>query len=81
MDKIIRGYWKCQYCGTKDIDGLVDTCPNCWKRKPENTKYYLKNVKEELTDAELEAAGISRAECDGEHKDWVCSYCNQLNRI
>ena len=59
----------------------VDTCPNCGKRKPENTKYYLKNVKEELTDAELEAAGISRAECDGEHKDWVGSDCNQLNRI
>ena len=28
---------------------------------------------------ELEEAGISRAECDGKHKDWVCSYCNQLN--
>ncbi len=79
MDKIIKGYWKCQYCGTKDIDGLADVCPNCGKRKPENTKYYLKDIKEELTDAELEEAGISRAECDGKHKDWVCSYCNQLN--
>ena len=38
MARIIRGYWDCQYCGKKSIDGLVDTCPGCGRRKPENTK-------------------------------------------
>lgn len=77
--KIIRGYWDCKSCGTKGIDGLVDTCPNCAIGKPEDTKYYLKEIKEEVTEEELNKAGISIEECDGNHKEWVCPYCNQLN--
>lgn len=79
MSRIIKGYWRCKYCGIEDIDGLVDRCPNCGKQKSEDVKYYLKGEKIEVTDEELEKAGISREECNGEHKDWVCSYCNQLN--
>lgn len=81
--RIIKGYWDCTYCGTKHIDGLIDVCPNCAKRKPDNVKYYIGTTNpikmEEVTDSELRKAGISRKECDGKHKEWVCGYCGQIN--
>ena len=81
--RVIKGYWDCTYCGTKHIDGLVDVCPNCAKRKPGNVKYYIEtnnpNEMEEVTDFELRKAGITREECDGKHKEWVCGYCGQIN--
>ena len=49
MSRIIKGYWYCKYCGTKDIDGLVDTCPNCGKQKSEDVKYYMAGTPVELT--------------------------------
>lgn len=83
---IIRGYWACPYCESHDIDGLVDECPNCGRHKPTDTKYYMKlgsngkaRAEDRLTGKELEKAGISEEECDGEHKEWVCSYCDSLN--
>ena len=78
--RIIRGYWSCKYCGTADIDGLVDVCPNCGKQKSSDVKYYMKQgIAEEVTDTELQKAKIKKEECDGKHKDWICPYCNQLN--
>lgn len=79
MDKIMRGYWDCEYCGTQHIDGLVDVCPNCGKQKSADVRYYVDDTSTEVSDTELNAAGIIREECDGEHPDWVCPYCNQLN--
>ncbi len=79
MGVIVKGYWTCEVCGTKDIDGLVDVCPNCGKQKSKTVKYYLREVEEVVTDEELKKAGISKEECDGNHKDWVCNYCDQLN--
>lgn len=95
MNKIVKMYWSCPYCETADIDGLVDECPNCGRHKPENTKYHLAGEKQIefnkkynssqvnqcdiLTEKELNDAGIDRQECDGNHKEWVCSYCNSLN--
>ncbi len=79
MSRIIKGYWNCKYCGTTDIDGLVDICPNCGKQKSADVKYYMKKEIIEVTDAELEKAGMSKDERDGKHKDWVCNYCGQLN--
>lgn len=93
-ERIVRGYWDCPYCDSKDIDGLIDDCPNCGRHKPENVKYHLKGhcVQENkiyktsqvdesdvLSTEELHSAGISAEECDGNHKEWVCSYCNSLN--
>lgn len=93
-ERIVRGYWDCPYCDSKDIDGLVDNCPNCGRHKPENVKYHLKgqHVQENkiyktaqvdesdvLSTEELHNAGISEEECNGNHKEWVCSYCNSLN--
>lgn len=72
MARIIKGYWRCKYCGTEDIDGLVDRCPNCGKQKSEDVKYYLKDEKVEVTDEGLERAWISRAECNGEHEITRC---------
>lgn len=77
--RIIKGYWTCKYCNSKDLDGLIDNCPNCGKRKSDDVKYYLNKNKIEVSEEELNNAGIDITECDGEHKEWVCSYCNQLN--
>ena len=77
--RIVKGYWDCEACGTKEIDGLADICPGCGSRKPENTKYYLKEKKEYISSEELKKAGISEEECDGNHKEWVCPYCDKLN--
>ncbi|WP_455721262.1 hypothetical protein [Agathobacter sp.] len=92
-EKIVRGYWDCPYCSSKDIDGLKDYCPNCGVHKPKDVKYHLKGdisteetysksqVAEEdnLTKEELSKAGISEEECDGNHKEWVCDFCGSLN--
>lgn len=80
MAKIIRGYWSCNACNSKDLDGLIDECPNCGRRKPQDIRYYIKQGStDELTEEELNNAGISVEECDGKHTEWVCNYCNQLN--
>ena len=86
MDRIIRGYWTCPYCGTTNIDGLIDDCSNCARHKPEDIKYDLQladdgkpKLKDVLSNEELSNAGISREECDGKHKEWICDYCNSLN--
>lgn len=92
-DKVVKGYWDCPYCNSREIDGLVDFCPNCGVHKPKDVKYYLKgNVtinttysksqvpdSDVLSEKELEKAGISKEECDGKHKDWVCDFCGSLN--
>ena len=84
-DRIIKGYWDCPYCGRKDIDGLVDECPGCGRHTPENIHYHLKNgfvpepgkhyrkplASETVTDEELQKAGISKEECDGNHKEVI----------
>ena len=79
-DKVIRGYWDCPQCGTKGIDGLVDVCPNCGSGKDKNVRYYMKQV-EEVSDEELENAGLSREESDGSHREWICAYCGNLNNF
>lgn len=79
MKEIIKGYWDCPSCGTKDIDGLVDICPNCASGKPPNLKYHLTGKDIVVSERGLEAAGIKKEECDGNHKEWVCAYCNQMN--
>lgn len=77
--KIIRGYWDCPYCGRKGIDGLFDKCPGCGTGKPADTRYYMGSHSDQVSEKELEAAGIGRDESDGKHKEWVCAFCGQLN--
>lgn len=77
--RIVRGYWDCKYCGTIKVDGLKDVCPNCGKQKSEDVKYYLSGKVEYLSEEALQEANIDIEDCDGEHPDWICDYCNQLN--
>ena len=77
-DRVIRGYWDCPQCGTKGIDGLIDVCPGCGSAKDKNVRYYMKKV-EAVSEEELEAAGISKEESDGSHREWVCAFCGSLN--
>lgn len=80
QQEIVRMFWKCPSCDTPDIDGLIDVCPNCGAKKPESTEYYIKeDASTAVTEEELQEAGMTLEECDGNHKDWVCSYCNTLN--
>lgn len=78
-ETIVKMYWTCRNCGTGSIDGLVDECPNCGDRKPSDIQYEFSEIDVEVTEEELKAAGISKEECDGEHKEWVCNYCGRLN--
>ena len=58
LPRIVKGYWRCDYCETYDIDGLVDTCPNCGKQKSHNIKYYMKTgIVEYVTPEQLNKAG------------------------
>lgn len=79
-ERVVRGFWDCPQCGTKGLDGLVDFCPNCGSGKDKHVRYYIKTV-EEVSEAELESAGISKEESDGAHKEWVCAYCGNLNNF
>lgn len=78
--KVIKGYWDCPYCNSKDLDGLVDYCPNCGVHKPKDTKYHLNKSKTvEVSKEELKKAGIEVGHNDGEHPEWACDYCGSLN--
>ncbi|MCR4672574.1 MAG: hypothetical protein K5637_04990 [Lachnospiraceae bacterium] len=77
--KVIRGFWDCPYCKSKHIDGLIDKCPNCGSGKPLDIKYYMDSAEDTVGDEELESAGIGKDENDGQHKEWLCPYCGQLN--
>ncbi len=80
MEKILKGYWDCPYCDSIGIDGLIDKCPTCGVQKPKEIKCYMKEgTIEYVSEEELNAAGITIEECDGNHPDWVCNYCDQLN--
>jgi len=77
--EIIMGYWNCESCGARDIEGLLDVCPNCSARKPAHIRYHRKEKDVVLKREQLQQAGIGEEECDGEHKEWVCAYCGYLN--
>ena len=79
-EEVIEGFWDCNQCGHKHIGGLTDICPKCGKPKGKDIEYYTDMTNEKvLSNEDLIKAGISREECDGEHPDWICSYCEQLN--
>lgn len=94
MDRIVMGYWACPACGQYDIEGLIDVCPGCGRRKDKDMHYYPPGQRPAyinapnkapqpkkiyLTEKQLRDAGIAPEECDGQHKEWVCPYCDKLN--
>ncbi len=70
--RILEGLWDCKYCDTKAIGGLIKTCPCCGHPQDTDTKFYLGEKKNYLEE-ELAAQY-------GQGPDWVCPYCNSLNR-
>ena len=40
MDKLVMGYWDCQYCGTSHIKGTKRDCPNCDHPRDAGVKFY-----------------------------------------
>lgn len=77
---VIKAYWDCPYCNTKEIDGLKDYCPSCGVHKPKTVKYYKSNTKREVvTNEDLKEAGIGIGHSDGKHPEWICEYCGSLN--
>ena len=71
--RIVEGLWDCPYCGTRAIGGLTKTCPCCGHPQDTDTRFYMGNKKHYL-EADLAAEY-------GQGPDWVCPYCNSLNRI
>lgn len=71
MGKIIKARWDCAFCGTKGIEGDIQNCPNCGKSRDSNTKFYIDDPHDYVS--EEEAKKINR------NPDWHCSYCGSLN--
>lgn len=71
MGKIIEGVWDCKYCDTKKIRGSVTKCPNCGRPRDIDTKFYIDNPKNYISD--------EKAEKLNKNPDWLCSFCDSLN--
>ncbi len=74
MAKKIEAFWDCAYCGQKGIGGLTKQCPNCGHPQDKDIKFYLPDdVNEHVLDEDT-------AKEYGQGADWMCSFCNSLNR-
>lgn len=70
--KLIMGYWDCDQCGEKHIEGIKQSCPSCGRVRSTGTKFYMDaNDKRYLTDEE--------AKDKGNGEDWLCPFCGALN--
>ena len=62
------GYWDCEYCGTKKIEGTTVDCPNCGHQRGKEVKFYMDMNNKVYVD---------------NHKvkgpDWHCEFCNAYN--
>ena len=72
MGRLIEGVWDCVFCGTDKIRGSERVCPCCGKTRGQDVKFYMDNPKN-YVDEEI-AKTINR------NPDWLCSYCDSLNR-
>lgn len=71
MGKIIKGYWDCQYCGEKGIDGGLRDCTACGHQRDDSVTFYMKSETEYVSEEEAAKAG--------KNPDWLCSFCHVLN--
>lgn len=69
---IREGRWDCQNCGSKAILGRKKVCPNCGMPKPDDTKHYILEDAEEVTDE----AQLKQAKAGA---DWYCEHCGGAN--
>lgn len=73
MGRIVEGRWKCPYCGTEEILGRYQSCPNCGRQRDKDFKPTLpKNIKENYIPEE-NAKNLNK------NPDWMCSYCQSYN--
>ena len=72
MGRLIEGVWDCVFCGTDKIRGSERVCPCCGKTRGQDVKFYMDNPKNYVN--EEVAKTINR------NPDWLCSYCDSLNR-
>lgn len=72
-ERIVEGLWDCKYCDTKGIGGLTKHCPRCEHPQDDDVKFYL-GEKKNYVDEDL-------AKEYGQGADWICPYCNSLNRV
>lgn len=71
------GFWQCSNCGTKDIYGFYQNCPQCGSSKdleeaeseylPDSALYYTEEMLNQLTDTA--------------NPDWICDHCSTTNRF
>lgn len=65
---IIELVWDCPYCHTKYIQGHEYICPNCGRRRGEETKFYRPDVDV-----------IVKGPID-KRPDWYCDSCGSYNK-
>lgn len=70
MGKLVKGYWDCQYCSEKGIDGELRECPGCGKARDESVKFYMKGVTYLSQEEAAKKTG---------RPDWFCEYCHSYN--
>ena len=71
--RIVEGLWDCTYCNTKEIGGLTKHCPCCGHPQDAGTKFYMGERKNYLEE--------DLAKQYGQGADWLCPFCNSMNRI
>ena len=57
MDKLVMGYWDCQYCNSKKIKGTLRECPHCSHPRDSHTKFYMSGAVEYLSEEEAKNKG------------------------
>lgn len=65
MGKIVEGRWDCPYCNTTLIRGRYRHCPNCGKGRGPETKFYIDDMNDVVSNDVPEKG-----------PDWMCEYCN-----
>lgn len=70
--KIVMGYWDCNYCDTKGIEGTIRDCPNCGHPRSENTRFYMNK-------SSIQYLSEEQSKNKGKGPDWLCEYCGSLN--
>ena len=70
-EKVIEGLWDCPYCNADRIGGLTKYCPSCGNPQSKDTKFYLGEKKEYLSEEKIAEVGTEA--------DWKCEYCFSLN--
>ena len=60
MGKLVEGLWDCPFCDNKRIRAGQKTCPNCGHPQDENTKFYMPDAIEYVSE---EKAAKTAAQC------------------